>query len=95
MDGWALAVVALVLMALSVFAHGISAWPGADRYADWYAAHAEDHLAMPESTPSPNHASVSRPAPTATDRARRRAAVACCRVVLNWRIWHEGSFVVL
>jgi NhaP-type Na+/H+ or K+/H+ antiporter len=38
-------------VALSVFAHGISAWPGANRYADWYAAHAEDHLAMPESTP--------------------------------------------
>ncbi|HKQ00391.1 MAG TPA: cation:proton antiporter [Actinomycetes bacterium] len=38
-------------VALSVFAHGISAWPGANRYADWYAAHAEDHPAMPESTP--------------------------------------------
>ena len=38
-------------VALSVFAHGISAWPGANRYADWYAAHAGDHLAMPESTP--------------------------------------------
>jgi hypothetical protein len=34
-----------------VFAHGISAWPGANRYADWYAANAQDHLAMPESTP--------------------------------------------
>jgi NhaP-type Na+/H+ or K+/H+ antiporter len=38
-------------VALSVFAHGISAWPGANRYADWYAANAQDHLAMPESTP--------------------------------------------
>ena len=53
MDGWALAVIALVLMALSVFAHGISAWPGANRYADWYAAHAGDHPAMPESAPVP------------------------------------------
>lgn len=40
-------------VALSVFAHGISAWPGANRYADWYASHAEHHLAMPESTPVP------------------------------------------
>jgi hypothetical protein len=22
------------------------AWPGANRYADWYAAHATDHAAM-------------------------------------------------
>jgi NhaP-type Na+/H+ or K+/H+ antiporter len=40
-------------VALSVYAHGISAWPGANRYADWYAAHAEDHAAMPESSPVP------------------------------------------
>ena len=38
-------------VALSVYAHGLTAWPGANRYADWYAAHAKDHLDMPESAP--------------------------------------------
>jgi NhaP-type Na+/H+ or K+/H+ antiporter len=38
-------------VALSVYAHGLTAWPGANRYADWYAAHAGDHPAMPESAP--------------------------------------------
>ena len=38
-------------VALSVYAHGLTAWPGADRYADWYAALAKDHAAMPESGP--------------------------------------------
>ena len=38
-------------VALSVYAHGLTAWPGANRYADWYAAHAKDHPVMPESTP--------------------------------------------
>ncbi len=34
-------------VALSVFAHGLTAWPGANRYADWYdAAH---QPSMPES----------------------------------------------
>ena len=36
-------------VALSVYAHGLTAWPGANRYADWYAAHAKEHAAMPES----------------------------------------------
>jgi sodium/hydrogen antiporter len=40
-------------VALSVYAHGLTAWPGANRYADWYAAHAKDHPAMPESAPAP------------------------------------------
>jgi sodium/hydrogen antiporter len=40
-------------VALSVYAHGLTAWPGANRYADWYAAHASDHAAMPESAPAP------------------------------------------
>jgi sodium/hydrogen antiporter len=40
-------------VALSVYAHGISAWPGANRYADWYAARAGDHPVMPESAPVP------------------------------------------
>jgi sodium/hydrogen antiporter len=38
-------------VALSVYAHGLTAYPGANRYADWYAAHARDHAAMPETAP--------------------------------------------
>jgi len=38
-------------VALSVYAHGLTALPGATRYADWYAAHAGDHPVMPESAP--------------------------------------------
>jgi sodium/hydrogen antiporter len=38
-------------VALSVYAHGLTAYPGANRYANWYAAHASDHAAMPESAP--------------------------------------------
>jgi hypothetical protein len=38
-------------VALSVYAHGLTAWPGANRYADWYAAQRRDHGSMPESTP--------------------------------------------
>jgi sodium/hydrogen antiporter len=40
---------------LSVFAHGLTANPGANRYADWYAAHARDHPTMPESAPVADH----------------------------------------
>jgi NhaP-type Na+/H+ or K+/H+ antiporter len=39
-------------VAVSVYAHGLTAYPGANRYADWYAAHARDHAAMPESAPT-------------------------------------------
>jgi NhaP-type Na+/H+ or K+/H+ antiporter len=35
---------------LSVYAHGLTAAPGATRYADWYEAHHEHHHVMPEST---------------------------------------------
>jgi NhaP-type Na+/H+ or K+/H+ antiporter len=42
-------------VALSVYAHGLTAYPGANRYADWYAAHARDHAAMPESAPVAEH----------------------------------------
>jgi hypothetical protein len=38
-------------VALSVFAHGLTAWPGASRYADWYEAHTHHHASMPESVP--------------------------------------------
>ena len=36
-------------VALSVYAHGLSAGPGATRYANWYHAHHEHHRVMPES----------------------------------------------
>jgi hypothetical protein len=39
-------------VALSVYAHGLTAWPGANRYADWYGAHRRDHASMPESVPA-------------------------------------------
>jgi hypothetical protein len=39
-------------VALSVYAHGLTAWPGANRYADWYTAHSADHPSMPESVPA-------------------------------------------
>jgi len=38
-------------VALSVYAHGLTAYPGANRYADWYAAHATKDAAIPKSTP--------------------------------------------
>jgi NhaP-type Na+/H+ or K+/H+ antiporter len=47
-------------VALSVYAHGLSAYPGANRYADWYAAHTRDHPAMPESAPVAEHHTRSR-----------------------------------
>jgi NhaP-type Na+/H+ or K+/H+ antiporter len=37
-------------VALSVYAHGLTAGPGATGYADWYQAHHQHHQAMPEST---------------------------------------------
>jgi NhaP-type Na+/H+ or K+/H+ antiporter len=42
-------------VAVSVYAHGLTASPGANRYADWYAAHSADHTTMPESIPAPEH----------------------------------------
>jgi hypothetical protein len=36
-------------VALSVYAHGLTARPGANRYADWYDAHHAHHQVMPES----------------------------------------------
>ena len=35
--------VVTLTVALSVYAHGLTAWPGANRYAHWYAAHTADH----------------------------------------------------
>jgi NhaP-type Na+/H+ or K+/H+ antiporter len=45
-----LAAVVTWTVALSVYAHGLTAGPGATRYADWYHAHHDHHRAMPEST---------------------------------------------
>ena len=42
-------------VAASVYAHGLTASPGANRYADWYARHSADHKTMPESIPAPEH----------------------------------------
>jgi sodium/hydrogen antiporter len=42
-------------VALSVYAHGLTARPGANRYADWYDAHFEHHRTMPESVPVTEH----------------------------------------
>jgi sodium/hydrogen antiporter len=36
-------------VALSVYAHGLTAGPGASRYANWYHAHHQHHRVMPES----------------------------------------------
>jgi sodium/hydrogen antiporter len=36
-------------VSLSVYLHGLTAWPGANRYAAWYEARAEEHAPMPES----------------------------------------------
>ena len=38
-------------VALSVFAHGLTAWPWANRYADWYDATQVHQPSMPESAP--------------------------------------------
>jgi NhaP-type Na+/H+ or K+/H+ antiporter len=56
-------------VALSVYAHGLTAWPGANRYADWYSAHSPDHALMPESVPVTEQR-VRVPALRGNDRAR-------------------------
>jgi NhaP-type Na+/H+ or K+/H+ antiporter len=38
-------------VALSVYAHGLTAGPGAKRYADWYEAHHEHHGSCPRAFP--------------------------------------------
>ena len=47
-----LLVIVTVTVALSVYAHGLTAWPGATRYADWYDA-TTDRASLPESAPVP------------------------------------------
>jgi NhaP-type Na+/H+ or K+/H+ antiporter len=38
-------------VALSVYAHGVTAWPGANHYADWRAAHVREDAPMGEGDP--------------------------------------------
>ena len=52
-------------VALSVYAHGLTAWPGASRYADWYEAHRPHHGVMPESAPVAEHRTRAVPPPRA------------------------------
>jgi NhaP-type Na+/H+ or K+/H+ antiporter len=47
-------------VALSVYAHGLTAGPGATRYADWYHAHHEHHRVMPESVAVTEHRTRTR-----------------------------------
>jgi NhaP-type Na+/H+ or K+/H+ antiporter len=42
-------------VALSVYAHGLTAQPGANLYADWYHTHHKQHRVMPESIPVTEH----------------------------------------
>ena len=42
-------------VALSVYAHGLTAGPGATRYANWYHAHHQHHRVMPESASVAEH----------------------------------------
>jgi NhaP-type Na+/H+ or K+/H+ antiporter len=39
-----------VTVGLSVFAHGLSAYPLADAYASWFAGQSKDHPSMTENT---------------------------------------------
>lgn len=62
-------------VAVSVLAHGLTAAPGANRYADWYDRHRATHETMPESVPAPEHrgrgTTVPRPGRGASDPERR------------------------
>jgi NhaP-type Na+/H+ or K+/H+ antiporter len=56
------ATIALIMAAtvgLSIYAHGITAWWGSNRYADWYESQQAQHDKMPESADVP-HVPVSR-----------------------------------
>ena len=61
-------------VALSVYAHGLTAGPGANRYADWYAAHAKDHPVMPESAPVTEQRVRVPARPSGADREPHSAA---------------------
>ncbi|WP_432936996.1 cation:proton antiporter [Kribbella sp. CA-253562] len=47
-------------VALSVLAHGLTALPGADRYADWYTARTENHPSMPETAPAASQRTTTK-----------------------------------
>jgi hypothetical protein len=51
-------------VALSVYAHGLTAWPGATRYADWYQARHQHHEVMPESVAVTEHRTPAPPQPS-------------------------------
>jgi hypothetical protein len=60
-------------VALSVYAHGLTAGPAATRYADWYDAAREQHRVMPESAllaeqrpRGPHSTSIEKPGHHAT-----------------------------
>jgi hypothetical protein len=53
-------------VAVSVYAHGLTAWPGAARHADRYA-HYQDHGAMPGSIPVAEQRPALLAAPNRTD----------------------------
>ena len=38
-----------IAVALSIYAHGATSWPGSNRYADWYDSMSDDHDEMMES----------------------------------------------
>jgi hypothetical protein len=50
-------------VALSVYAHGLTAAPGANRYADWYQAHHEHHGSCPRAFPWSSSALTVSPSP--------------------------------
>ncbi|HUE26362.1 MAG TPA: cation:proton antiporter, partial [Solirubrobacteraceae bacterium] len=52
-----------VTVGLSVFAHGLSAVPLADRYAKWYRSHPRDRVPTMESAPAATHRSRGSIAP--------------------------------
>ncbi|MGH3460968.1 MAG: cation:proton antiporter [Kribbellaceae bacterium] len=62
--------VVTLTVALSVYAHGLTAWSGANRYADWYAAHTADHPTMPESVPVADQRTRGSDADRATEEPR-------------------------
>jgi hypothetical protein len=66
-------------VALSVYAHGLTAGPAANRYADWYHARHEHHRVMPESVPVAEQRPRG-PHSTSSEKPGHHAA----------RFWSEG-----
>jgi NhaP-type Na+/H+ or K+/H+ antiporter len=57
---------AAITVGLSVLAHGLTAYPGSQRYADWYAAQ-EDAAKLPEGKPVHHHRFSTRARQEAAD----------------------------